>query len=385
MTIEQLIKHIKKHQSDIDQLQDISFYFPDSKQNLTSIENWLNLFKNKTKIITVDARSELEFENDSLPDSINFPILNNEERHQVGFLYKNVSKKAAFYLAQEFADSKIDKIQEFTKQLAKSNLPVFVYCLRGGKRSSALVHYLKKFNLNAKKIVGGYKAYRNKVYSQFYLQPDNLRFVVLTGLTGCGKTQIIEEFNEIYPVFDIEKAASHASSLFGKIRYKNKLSKDITTQTAFENALFTQLIQPVKYPDFPYLTEGESKRINKFAIPKKLFDKLVTSPAIKITASIETRVKRITNEYFTNEGAKEVYNIVESSNFLHKILGKKKKEYLLNLIETKRYEEFSEWFLINYYDKRYAGKYQNIIAEVNANNIEEAKQQIITILTNYKK
>jgi tRNA 2-selenouridine synthase len=381
MTIEQLIKHIQKNKANIDKLRDISFYFPDSNRNLISIEEWLSLFKEGKKIITIDARSELEFNNDSLPDSTNFPVLNNEERHLVGFLYKNVSKKAAFYLAQEFADKKMEKIKEFAKELQKADLPIFIYCFRGGKRSSALVHYLKKFNINAKKIIGGYKSYRNKVYSRFYIQPDNLRFVVLTGLTGCGKTKIIEDFNTIYPVFDIEKAASHASSLFGKIRYKNKLLPDIKTQTAFENKLFTQLIQPVKYPGYPYLTEGESKRINKFAIPKKLFEKLVKSPAIKISASIDTRVKRITKEYFTEEGATEVYKILETSNFLHKILGKKKKEYLLKLVETKRYEEFAEWFLTNYYDKRYAGKYQNIVAKVNADNIEHAKQHIKKILS----
>ena len=39
----------------------------------------------------IDARSEGEYAEDHLPDAINWPSLNNEERIRVGTLYKQVS------------------------------------------------------------------------------------------------------------------------------------------------------------------------------------------------------------------------------------------------------------------------------------------------------
>jgi len=380
MEIKQLVQHILKNKNAIEKLEDISTYFPDNVFNKVEINSWIEVFKTNSPSITIDARSPSEFEIDHLPQAINFPILNNQERKEVGFLYKNFSPEAALFRAKEIAKNKKKEIKAFTKKILSQNKQIFVYCWRGGKRSSALIHFMKDNGANPSKIIGGYKAYRNQIYNLFYNTPEKLDFVPLIGMTGCGKTKIIEDLTEEIPVFDIEKAASHASSLFGKIRYNLKNSKDILTQTKFENLLYTQTITASKANNLPFLTEGESKKINKFEIPGALFQRLIKSPAIKITASIETRTSRIKEEYFNGKGAEKVYEVVKTSNFLLKILGKEKKNYLLSLIEQNKHEEFSKWFLENYYDKRYASKYQNIIAEVNADNLTEAKQEILAII-----
>ena len=39
----------------------------------------------------IDARSEGEFEEDHLPGAVNWPTLNNEERRDIGTLYKQVN------------------------------------------------------------------------------------------------------------------------------------------------------------------------------------------------------------------------------------------------------------------------------------------------------
>ena len=46
----------------------------------------LTLLKKNTPFI--DLRSPKEFEKGALPTSYNFPILNNDERHQIGIKYK---------------------------------------------------------------------------------------------------------------------------------------------------------------------------------------------------------------------------------------------------------------------------------------------------------
>lgn len=380
--MKKLMQHILENKSEIDNQDDISQFYPDENLDKITIDTWINEFQIGENFITIDARSESEYEIDNLPNAINFPILNDLERKEVGFLYKNFSPQSALFRANEHAEKKMELIENFTKDLIKTEKNIYVYCWRGGKRSSALVHFMKNFNANPIKIISGYKAYRNKVYEQFYVNPTELRLVPLTGLTGCGKTEIIEQLTGRIPVFDIEKAASHASSLFGKIRYDLTHSKNITTQAGFENSLYTQLITPSKESDLPYLTEGESKRINRFSIPGQLFDCLIKSPSIKIHSSINKRVERIVNEYFIEDGPEKVHTIVETSNFLKQILGKEKKKYLLKLIEEQRYEEFSKWFLVEYYDKRYASKYQNTIAEVNSDNLESAKAEILAILKN---
>nr|WP_217523333.1 hypothetical protein [Pleurocapsa sp. PCC 7327] len=39
----------------------------------------------------IDVRSEHEFAEDCIPDSINLPVLNNQERAKVGTIYKQDS------------------------------------------------------------------------------------------------------------------------------------------------------------------------------------------------------------------------------------------------------------------------------------------------------
>ena len=43
----------------------------------------------------IDVRSPAEFALDHIPGAVNFPVLNNEERIEIGTLYKQVSPFAA--------------------------------------------------------------------------------------------------------------------------------------------------------------------------------------------------------------------------------------------------------------------------------------------------
>ncbi|HYG01024.1 MAG TPA: rhodanese-like domain-containing protein, partial [Chryseosolibacter sp.] len=52
---------------------------------LISIDDFLNL---RTSLPAIDVRSENEFLEGHIPGAVNIPILNNEERIQVGTDYK---------------------------------------------------------------------------------------------------------------------------------------------------------------------------------------------------------------------------------------------------------------------------------------------------------
>jgi len=371
-----LIQFARDNETEISRLPDnYSGYFEDMPE-LISAESWIENYGNDRNIITVDVRSESEFAEDHLPGAISFPVLDDIERDEVGFLYKQVSPKAALYRALQAAETKMDKIKGFCENLKPKN--IYVYCWRGGGRSSAACHYFKQFGMNCTKIEGGYKAYRNEIYKLFYEDPARLKFAVLSGLTGCGKTEIIEHLTGKVPVFDIEKAAGHASSLFGHIRFEVKTDDIPQSQLQFENRLFEQIITSHD-PSLPFITESESKRISKFNIPDRLYDKLLDSPVIEIVSDLPKRIDRIKAEYFS-DGIERVYTTVESSDFLKTVLGYDKISLLLKLLKDGRIDDFCEWFLTEYYDKRYATKFKNITASVKNTGTEAAVNDILSVL-----
>ena len=368
-----LIKYARVHSPEISLLPESykEFFGPD--KNLCNADEWINAYrKDKGGIITVDVRSEAEFAEDHLPGAVNFPILDNIERDEVGFLYKQVSPKAALYRALGAAGSKAEMIRDFCSGM--SGKDIFVYCWRGGGRSSAACKYFSDYVKNCIKIEDGYKAYRREIFRLFYEDPSELNFVVLSGLTGCGKTEIIEHMTGKVPVFDIEKAAGHASSLFGHIRYEVKTSDIPQSQLQFENRLFEQVISN-NNKGLPFLTESESKRISKFNIPDALHKRLLDSPLIEIASSMDNRIRRIVQEYFS-DGSERVYSTLKNSEFLKKILGREKTSGLLKMLDEGEVYKFCEWFLTEYYDKRYSGKYKNRVGEISNDDTNKAAFEI---------
>jgi tRNA 2-selenouridine synthase len=51
------------------------------------IQNWTEI----TADMIIDVRSPAEFAEDHIPGAINMPVLNNEERAEVGRIYKQIN------------------------------------------------------------------------------------------------------------------------------------------------------------------------------------------------------------------------------------------------------------------------------------------------------
>lgn len=62
------------------------------------------------------------------------------------------------------------------------------------------------------------------------------------------------------------------------------------------------------------------------------------------------------------------------------MLGHEKLSELLKMITDNRIDEFCEWFLREYYDKRYAAKFKNIISSVKNEDLDSTSEKIITII-----
>jgi tRNA 2-selenouridine synthase len=95
--------------------------------------------KSPKSIVFVDARSEKENIEDHIPGSVLLPILDNEERKQVGTLYKE-SEQKAYDLGYKYFNKKMTKYLKNLHQIDKSK-KIVVYCWRGGLQCF-LFHYV---------------------------------------------------------------------------------------------------------------------------------------------------------------------------------------------------------------------------------------------------
>lgn len=350
--------------------------------NSINIDELLEKLKAPHSVILIDARSENEFNESSLPFSINFPVLNNLERHNVGLLYKKYSQNAAVWLAQEYANPKSDSLKQFLQKNKTDTKEIIVFCWRGGGRSKYLSKMINDLDYDVKFLLGGQKSYRKKVFEFFNDSERKFNFLELRGLTGSGKTEILSFLKKDLPVIDLEFAARHYSSLFGNVPYDIKDYKRVKNQSAFENYLFEQFI---KYDlnNLPlFLIESESKRVGDFSIPDNIYTSIEISPCIEIQSSFQKRIERIVKDYFGEDrrGIESMKNIfIEKESFFKSQLSKEGYVRLLDYLENGEVTKFTSEMMSSYYDKRYKVKPKQPISFVNSDNCEEAKNKILEI------
>ena len=134
----------------------------------------------------IDARSECEFAEDHLPGAVNWPSLNDAERHAIGTEYKQVSpfearKHGAVLVARNIAGH----IEREVMGLDRTWRPL-VYCWRGGQRSGALATVLDQIGFSVSVLEGGYRSFRRAVIADLETRPATLDLRVACGRTGSG-------------------------------------------------------------------------------------------------------------------------------------------------------------------------------------------------------
>jgi tRNA 2-selenouridine synthase len=326
--------------------------------------------KNKNAIF-IDVRSPAEYEEDAIPFSHNVPLLDNIQRAQVGLCYKEKGSKKARLLGIKLVSAllpyKIDAIQQVAK-----NKEIVLYCWRGGMRSKAMAELLNLAGIPSFRLTGGYKSFR-KYVNHFFNDSFNYRFIVLYGLTGVGKSEIIDKLRENnIPILDLEKIAMHRGSVFGGVGLDKQPS-----QKKFESTIFAELN---KYQqEQTIIVEGESRRIGKLIIPEQCFLSMQKGKGVLVYNSISSRVNRIMAEY-TRGINNNIQELEISIQQLERRIGKSKVQYLINLLHTEKFEDVIEELLVGYYDVLYhhptepSNKYDFC---VNAENINEAVLELV--------
>jgi tRNA 2-selenouridine synthase len=293
--------------------------------------------------LVVDVRTPLEYSEDHLPGAINVPLLSNEERVEIGTLYKQTGPHDARVRGLELTAHRFPAIVADIAGAAAGR-PILVYCWRGGLRSKTVASILELSGFRAVQLKGGYKAFRNHVIASFEpFRPPGI-LVVLHGMTGIGKTTFLLGLKENdCSVVDLEGLACHRGSAFGELGLTQDLS-----QKRFETLLWEAFRKIT--PGTTIIVEGESKRIGKVSLPGDLYEVMQNSIKVWCEASLETRVRRLTEEY----GRQEYRDGMEAAlSRLKKRLGGEKHTEIAGYLARWEMEPFMAELIRCYYDKVY--------------------------------
>ncbi|MBP9042930.1 MAG: tRNA 2-selenouridine(34) synthase MnmH [Spirochaetes bacterium] len=321
--------------------------------------------------VYIDVRSPLEFEEDHIPGALNLPIFDNEERKEVGTLYKMVGRDQAVLRGTEIGGKRIGNIINKISEL--KGCDIVIYCARGGMRSASVSSLLSALGIETYRIIDGYKSYRRYVNSNLSNLKIKPAIYMLQGLTGSGKTDILKELN--FSV-DLEGMAGHRSSVFGGIGLRQN------SQKYFEGQLFWKLTDLNNNPYI--LFEAESRKVGNLHIPDNIFSQMRAGDFILIKTPLERRIDIIKKEY-SSFRIEEIISIVNS---IRGKLGNAKSNALIELIENSRIDEFIEILLKEYYDPLYMHsiKKLNYIAEIENRNTKDAAEEVVLCIDkHYKK
>ena len=331
-----------------------------SSQNILP-NHFSNFFLNNQPLI--DVRAPVEFAKGRLPNSINLPILNDDERALIGTTFKKQGREQAINLGFEIISGTVKKQRLSSWQdYLYSHSNAVIYCYRGGLRSQITQQWLKESGIEVPLIVGGYKASRNYLIektSEFTIKNE---FLLISGATGSGKTRLLDALKKMTASIDLEDLACHRGSAFGAMK------KSQPTQTDFENKISIEMLKLESKNNYKkILVEDESRLIGKNAIPKIFFDKMRSSKVVWVEESIDARVERIHEDYIlhSNLNKSELFDQYKNSvTAISKKLGGLRAQELISLMtesehhykQTGLLESNKIWIkklLIYYYDPLY--------------------------------
>ncbi len=302
----------------------------------------------KTHIL-IDVRSPSEFAQGHIPDALNLPLFNDEERAKVGTLYKTVSPDSAFLKGLDFVGPKMSGFIKKVRKWSPEN-KILIHCWRGGKRSGSVAWLLDFAGFDVKILQNGYKNYRHQVISQF---ASTYKIIILGGKTGTGKTAVLHALRERgEQIIDLEGLAHHKGSAFGWIGEQPQ-----PTTEQFENNLYETL--RLLDAEKRIWVENESRNVGTIFIPSDFWFQMKNAPSVHLQIPPEARLKHLVAVYCNTQ--KE--DLIESFRKIEKKIGTVRLKKCENYIAEGNFEAAAAE-AIAYYDKTYSHGFEGVAPEL---------------------
>ncbi len=297
--------------------------------------DYRHLFLNDVPLF--DVRAPVEFRKGAFPNATNLPLMNDLERQRVGTCYKNQGQQAAIALGHQLVSGDIKQRRiEAWVQFARNHPEGYLYCFRGGLRSQLSQKWLEtEGGIAYPRVLGGYKAMRSFLLEELEKAVHECQFLLVGGLTGCGKTEVLEALDN---AIDLEKLANHRGSSFGKH------ASPQPGQIDFENALAIEFLKRRARAQNKFVLEDEARIIGSCAIPLPLFNAMKQMPLIWLEDSLERRVERILQAYvieLRDEFIAEQGEVRGQAAFADRLL-----QSLANIVKRlggERYQRLNAW------------------------------------------
>lgn len=321
----------------------------------------------------IDLRSPAEFAQGHIPGATNLPLFDNDERAEIGTLYKQQGRQAAVLRGLALVGPRMELLAGalvaaaagtqapgiptppspgggpgqgaaeplLRKPTGSSEIPqpLRLHCWRGGMRSGSVAWLARQLDLPVLLLEGGYKAYRRWVLELFE-RPWPLR--LLGGRTGCGKTDLLLALRQRgVAVLDLEGRAHHRGSSFGALGLPPQPSSE-----HYDNLLAADLAA-LEDADEIWL-EAESSQVGRCRIPAGLWRQMQAAPALDIQRPLEQRVTQLVAIY----GQQEPAGLAEATRRIARRLGPQRTALALEAIAA------ADWAcacrqMLDYYDRCY--------------------------------
>ena len=235
----------------------------------------------------VDVRAPIEVARGALPDAVSLPLMNDEERHAVGLRYAEAGQEAALALGWTLVGPHLHERTEAWRRVVEAG-PTAVTCWRGGLRSRLTLDLIDRPDVA--RVMGGYKAIRTLLARGLGAQVARHDVVVVTGLTGAGKTDFLVALAGApgTTALDLEGLAHHRGSAFGAE------DEPQPAQPTFENAVGAALRLA---PSGLVVVEDESRWVGRRTLPEALHAAMIAAPRIVLETSDAERIARLYDGY----------------------------------------------------------------------------------------
>lgn len=238
----------------------------------------------------IDVRAPIEFAAGALPGAINLPLMDDDERREVGIRYKHAGQASAVELGNRLVSGESREARLVAwEQAIKAAPDSVIYCFRGGMRSKISQQWLAERGYPLPRIRGGWKAMRTRFIETLEAH-SQAPLLLVAGLTGCAKTALV---NSLDSGVDLEGHARHKGSAFGQHPLAGP------SQIDFEHGLTLDLMR------LPHarVVEDESQRIGRLAIPATFWQIMKAAPCIRVEMPLEWRLEQIRKDYIEDLSA----------------------------------------------------------------------------------